>query len=52
MNVIFPIISEKYELVGRLLKAGEEPVLPTEEEDDDEEDLVDLLQEEEDAKTK
>lgn len=29
--------SEKYELVGRLLKAGEEPVLPAEEDEEEEE---------------
>ncbi len=33
----FPIFSEKYDLVGRLLKAGEAPVLHTEEEEEEEE---------------
>jgi len=44
--------SEKYDLVGRLLKAGEAPILPTEEEDEDDEEPVELLLDEEDAKTK
>ncbi len=33
----FPVFSEKYDLVGRLLKAGEAPVLHTEEEEEEEE---------------
>jgi hypothetical protein len=33
----FPVSSEKYDLVGRLLKAGEAPVLHTEEEEEEEE---------------
>jgi hypothetical protein len=36
-NCQFPVFSEKYDLVGRLLKAGEAPVLHTEEEEEEEE---------------
>jgi hypothetical protein len=36
--------SEKYELVGRLLKAGEAPVLPAEdEEEEDDSESIDML---------
>ena len=39
--------SEKYDLVGRLLKAGEEPALPVdeeEEEEDDDNEPIDMLE--------
>jgi hypothetical protein len=37
--------SEKYDLVGRLLKAGEAPVLPAEDEEDegDDSESIDML---------
>ena len=41
------LLSEKYDLVGRLLKAGEEPALPVdeeEEEEDDDNEPIDMLE--------
>ena len=43
------LYSEKYDLVGRLLKAGEEPALPVneeeeEEEEDDDNEPIDMLE--------